>query len=116
VTTPATEAPLNLARRRCLHHGAREAVARCPECRQFFCRECVTEHDDRVICAACLRKLHRPAPARRPGFAIVKRLAAGALGLLIAWFFFFMLGESLLRLPDSFHESSLWQVSPFDQP
>ena len=46
-----------LTHQRCFHHSHREAVARCPECRQFYCRECVTEHDYRVICATCLKKI-----------------------------------------------------------
>ena len=43
-----------LAHQRCFNHALREAAARCPGCGNFFCRECVTEHDDRVLCAACL--------------------------------------------------------------
>ena len=39
----------SLIHRRCLHHPAREAVALCPECRRFYCRECVTEHAGRMI-------------------------------------------------------------------
>jgi predicted small integral membrane protein len=104
-----------LAHQRCFNHAAREAAARCPECRQFFCRECVTEHDDRVVCSACLIKLTRPAPAQRFAFAKILRCAQCALGILIAWFFFFLIGESLLKLPDSFHEGTLWQVHWMDK-
>ena len=52
-----------VALQRCLHHGEREAIARCPECGSFFCRECITEHDERVLCASCLAKITRPAIA-----------------------------------------------------
>ena len=45
-----------LAHQRCFNHATREAVARCPECHHFFCRECITEHDDRVLCTGCLKK------------------------------------------------------------
>ncbi len=96
---------------RCFNHAAREAVARCPECKRFFCRECVTEHDDRVVCAACLRGLTdgRSVPRHRlTRFARVAQLVAS---LLIAWFFFFLLGEILVRLPDSFHKDMLWRGS-----
>ena len=52
-----TPPPLvNLSQQRCFNHTSREAVARCPECGRFFCRECITEHDDRVLCAVCLGK------------------------------------------------------------
>ncbi|MBT8374528.1 MAG: rhomboid family protein, partial [Deltaproteobacteria bacterium] len=33
----------DLALQRCNNHGQREAVARCPKCRRYFCRECITE-------------------------------------------------------------------------
>ena len=44
----------DLLHQRCFNHMLREAVACCPECRRYFCRECVTEHEDKVLCAACL--------------------------------------------------------------
>lgn len=102
-----------VARERCLNHLTREAVARCPECTQFYCRECITEHDDRVICAACLKKLAQ-APEKR-----VRRilpwwpLAQGASGLLLAWMVFYIAGRLLLALPEEFHEEDLWKLSWF---
>ena len=59
----------NSFHQRCFNHAGREAVARCPECGQFFCRECITEHEDRVLCSACLKKLTRRPLARRFAFA-----------------------------------------------
>ena len=47
---------MNLAARRCLVHPDREAAARCPSCRQYYCRECVVEHDTRFLCAPCLQR------------------------------------------------------------
>jgi len=105
----------NLAHQRCFNHAAREAVARCPECGQYFCRECITEHDDRVVCAACLKKLTRQPPPRHTALVRLLRLARCAFGILIAWFFFFLIGESLLRLPTTFHEGTLWQVPWMDK-
>jgi len=105
----------SLAHQRCFNHAAREAVARCPECRNFFCRECITEHDDRVVCAACLAKLAHQPPGRR--FPLVKILWFGqaALGFLVVWYFFFLFGNYLLKLPDSFHEGTLWHVNWINQ-
>ncbi|HTR42986.1 MAG TPA: hypothetical protein VMH87_15335 [Pseudomonadales bacterium] len=105
----------SLANQRCFNHAAREAVARCPECRQFFCRECITEHDDRVVCAACLARIaHKPLTQR---LALVKILwfTQAIVGLFIAWYFFFLIGEGLLKLPNSFHEGTLWQVNWINQ-
>jgi hypothetical protein len=103
---------ISLANQRCFNHATREAVARCPECKQFFCRECITEHDDRVVCASCLKKLtHRPLVERfrLRGLLLVVQCV---FSLLVAWYFFFLIGHNLLKLPSSFHEGTLWQADP----
>jgi hypothetical protein len=97
-----------LVHQRCFHHSLREAVARCPECRQFYCRECITEHEDRVICATCLRKLTAVAAPRRRPFAWILPFAQCAVGLSLIWFFFHFFGAALLSLPSSFHEGTVW--------
>jgi hypothetical protein len=43
------------------------------------------------------------------GFARVIHCGECVLGLLAAWFFFYLIGEILLALPPSFHEAALWQ-------
>jgi hypothetical protein len=106
----------NLADQRCFNHAEREAVARCPACTQFFCRECITEHDDRVLCAACLRQLSRVPLFRRRSFAKVLRVGQLLFGLLAAWLFFYLLGNALLSIPDSFHEGELWRPGWLDHP
>lgn len=104
-----------LAQKRCFNHATREAVARCPECKQYYCRECITEHDDRAICASCLKKLARVPLFQRRGFAGGIRFLQCAAGVLLAWFFFYLMGQSLLTLPSSFHEGTVWQGHWFDQ-
>jgi uncharacterized protein (DUF983 family) len=105
----------NLLHQRCFNHAMREAAARCPECGRFFCRECITEHDDRVVCSACLKKLVRTPLTKRPAFVKILRLAQCVAALMLAWFFFFIIGESLLRIPTSFHEGTLWHVNRMDR-
>jgi hypothetical protein len=100
----------SLAHQRCFNHAAREAVARCPSCRRFFCRECVTEHDDRILCTSCLKSLAKPPSAKRQTFATFLRCVECAAGLLVAWFFFFLIGKTLVQLPEAFHEGTIWQV------
>jgi hypothetical protein len=100
----------SVSSQRCFNHGLREAAARCPECRRFFCRECVAEHDDRVICASCLKKLTVTGLAKHRAFSATVRSVQVVVGILVVWFFFFMIGESLLRLPASFHDTSVWQA------
>ncbi len=93
---------------RCFHHSLREAVARCPECRQFYCRECITEHEDRVICAACLKKITAAETTKRLSFAWAWPCVQLSLGLVIVWFFVYLLGAGLLSIPSSYHEGSVW--------
>lgn len=75
----------------------------------MYCRECVSEHEDRVICAACLKRLLAPKPSRRAALTGGLRIGGAMLGLLIAWCAFYYLGQALLGLPDSVHEGSVWQ-------
>ena len=103
-----------LAHQRCFNHALREAAARCPGCGNFFCRECVTEHDDRVLCAACLKKTVRTPLAQRLAFAKIFRLAQFGGAVLLAWFFFFLIGAGLLKLPNTFHAGTLWQAHETD--
>jgi hypothetical protein len=102
-------APSSLAMQRCHFHVEREAVARCPECKRFFCRECITEHDDRLICASCLQKLAVKKTGRAGRFAIVGEAFVCAAGILVAWFFFYCAGQLLLMTPTRFHEGSVWE-------
>lgn len=99
---------------RCFNHATREAAARCPECGRFFCRECVTEHDEKVICTTCLKAQARVPLLQRQGFAWALRFGQVLLGLFAAWFFFYLVGETLIRLPSSFHEGSIWRVNWMD--
>jgi hypothetical protein len=99
----------SLAAQRCFHHAEREAAARCTGCGRFFCRECVSDHDDRAICATCLRRLSEQ-PLAGPGrHALISGGVLGLLGFLAAWFFFYLVGEALLNLPTDFHEGTIWR-------
>ena len=101
-----------LADQRCLNHSFREAVARCPECSHFYCRECITEHEERVICAACLKKLAGSRPNERSGAGRLVLLLQCLFGIATLWLFFFLLGQALLALPTSFHEGTIWNAEP----
>jgi hypothetical protein len=88
-----------LIEQRCFHHLDREAVVRCPGCRRFYCRECVTEHDGRMMCAACASGAIAPA-ARPDSFAAW--IAAGSAGMLLAWAIFYYGCLFLARIPSDF--------------
>lgn len=93
---------------RCFNHVQREAAARCPECGRCFCRECVTEHEGRVVCAVCLQRVARTAVSARARFGIAGRTLQFLAGVFVAWLFFYLIGAVLVALPDSFHEGTLW--------
>ncbi len=94
---------------RCLNHSAREAVARCPECRRYFCRECVTEHDGRAICSACLARLSRVTERQPLLLGWLTTPMAVALGLTVAWLFFYGVGRVLVKIPAEWHEGTVWE-------
>lgn len=97
-----------LAQRKCLNHGEREAVARCPGCGSHFCRECVSEHAGRVLCAPCLAKATAARERGSRSIGWVPVLAAA--GLAFAWIFFLGLGKVLLAVPAAFHDGG-WAES-----
>ena len=100
---------LNLIHQRCFNHSLREAAARCPECGHFYCRECITEHDDRVICAACLKKFAKQPFSKKRGLVGVLRAMQLLAGVFMVWLFFYWCGQMLLSLDSSFHETTIWR-------
>ncbi|MEP6662721.1 MAG: rhomboid family protein [Verrucomicrobiota bacterium] len=99
-----------LAHETCLNHVGREAVARCPECQRFYCRECITEHDDRVICAHCLKKILRASASKKKISGTIFQWAFGFAGLITAWLFFYGIAGLLLKIPTTFHDGSVWHT------
>ncbi len=104
---------MNIAQERCSNHALREAVARCPQCGRYFCRECISEHEGRVICAYCLKRLgHKPLSRNR-----LAGLVRGTLvltGVLLLWSSFYLLGKALLTIPSSFHAMAIQPEEPED--
>lgn len=104
----------DIADQRCFNHGRREAAARCPECRRYFCRECVTEHEDRVVCASCLGRMTETSTRRATGITAGVGLIQALFGLFVLWLFFLAVGKGLLQTPSSFHEGAVWQRDYWD--
>jgi len=92
----------------CFHHADREPVARCPECSRYFCRECVNEYDDRLLCSDCLLTTSEQQEEQRSGR--VKKLLPllqVVLGVLGAWLAFYILAGGLLSIPSTIHDGTL---------
>jgi hypothetical protein len=86
---------------RCSIHLEREAAVRCPGCGRFYCRECVTEHLNRMMCAHCVAR--QSAALTRQRSAGARWFALSLAGLLFAWVVFYYLGMALARMPSEFH-------------
>ena len=98
-----------MIQQRCANHEFREAASRCPLCLRYFCRECVTEHEDRVLCAECLKKVIASENVRS---GVGRSLLRGLLpiaGLLMAWLFFYAIGRTLLLIPSAVHDGTIWE-------
>jgi hypothetical protein len=96
----------DLARQHCFNHSQRTASARCPECTRFFCRECVTEHEGRVLCARCLEKRLTPGKGRRRLRPLLRTLQ-GVVGAWLIWLFFYYIAKILLHIPSAVHEGTI---------
>lgn len=97
-----------------MNHAAREAAARCPTCKEFFCRECITEHKGRLTCTACLQKIDRQETEKKDGaFRNAGKVVVGGLkallSLMMLWMLFYGIGQLLLLFPDSFHSGNMWK-------
>jgi hypothetical protein len=94
----------------CYNHSSREAVVRCPECGRYFCRECVTEHDDRMLCSQCLEQTTRPGrEGSRKLIQAFLLIFQGLGGWLIVAYAFYLVGKALLAIPHDFHEGTFWK-------
>jgi hypothetical protein len=96
----AAPAVLRLRHARCLFHPLREAAARCPHCGGTFCRECVTDEDDKLACPPCLRRMTRP-PAAKPSLARqFRQVLAGFIALACLMTLFFSLLQWRANRPE----------------
>lgn len=107
--------PTTLTRSRCTIHPEREAAARCVGCETFFCRECITEHEGRMLCVECHRKLAqtdpKPSPKKSrdlPALAPLWFLGRALLGWLFMWALLAFIGLIILKMPAEFHDGSIW--------
>ncbi len=105
---------MNISQERCFNHAFREAVARCPGCGRTFCRECISEHEDRVVCAFCLKRLTTKNVGRYR-LARLLPLIQVLMSVLLLWLSFYLLGKALLTIPSSFHEIVIERGDPAEK-
>lgn len=105
-----------LSRKRCVFHPVREAVARCPKCGGFFCRECITEHEGRVLCAACLNAGAKLLGRKNSRWRWLIQPVQFVIGLVMIWLVFYQTGQALIVLPSRFHDGSVWTSNWWEHP
>lgn len=105
----------SLAQTTCRIHSERPASARCPGCKTFYCAECITEHEGKLTCAACLAKSNEPdkstaVKSKRglPDLWQPMPIIHAVLGLFVVWILFYLTARFITSLPDSFHEGTIW--------
>jgi hypothetical protein len=112
VIPPVVPGRAGAPRRRCARHEEREAVGRCTVCEGGFCRECLTEHDDRLYCGPCFAlriQKQKKAAGNRAGWRRTKAclVVAGAMLCLVAGFY--ALGRVLAAIPADVHDGTIWK-------
>jgi hypothetical protein len=95
---------MELTFQRCLVHGDRQAIARCPACTNYFCRECITEHEGKFLCSNCLERKSIGANFVRRNSGWLAAIIGLIMGLSVAWFFFYLIGRLLLLIPPNLHD------------
>jgi len=99
----------DLARQQCFNHPGREAIVRCPSCRRDYCRECVTEHDDRYLCSACLR-LAATKEERKPRAGVPVGALMALTGLLSAWLVYYAAAQYLVLKSEAEPSYRVWHA------
>ena len=103
-------------KRRCARHDEREAVGRCMVCAGGFCRECVTEHEDRLYCGTCfaahIEQGRRASRRGRTDWGRWKAAATTAGSLLFLVLGYYALGRMLAAIPADVHDGTVWEA-PF---
>jgi hypothetical protein len=92
---------------RCWNHEHREAVCRCPECGRAFCRECVSEHEARLLCAACLDTEAGAARGRRGPMRRMAPLFLALAGVLLGWAICYAAGRTVMLIAGGM-EAAAW--------
>ena len=85
-------------------------------CAGGFCRECVTEHEDRLYCGTCftahIEQGRRASRRGRTDWGRWKAAATTAGSLLFLVAGYYALGRMLAALPADVHDGTVWEA-PF---
>ena len=90
----------------CFIHAERPAAARCPSCQKHFCRECVVEHEGRMLCQSCIEAtIETEEKKDRTVIKSLAGFASASISIALLWVAFYLLGHMLSSIPADFHRS-----------
>ncbi|MCD4819929.1 MAG: rhomboid family protein [Candidatus Cloacimonetes bacterium] len=89
-----------LSQVRCHNHIDREAVSLCKHCHNYFCRECISDYDDKMLCKSCIDKLISNNNLKRKKKLNFKQYLAVIFSSLLLWFIFYSSGNILISISD----------------
>ncbi|MEX2578196.1 MAG: hypothetical protein WD342_03995 [Verrucomicrobiales bacterium] len=94
----------------CAIHPDRPAAARCPSCRQFYCAECITEHEGKLTCASCLSRKAESGKSGKAGVAAgLAPIFQIVVAVVVCWLTFYFFAQLLSDMPDEFHDGTIWE-------
>ncbi len=67
-----------------------------------------------MICARCLKTAEAPRRKSRVLSMMIRTFQVLA-GVMVLWLAFFLLGRTLLKLPSTFHEGTIWDTTGADR-
>lgn len=94
-----------IVHQKCLNHAQREAAVRCPACKRFFCRECVSENEGRYLCVQCLQETISGDTRKKRRLVLLQSAIRLAAAVLFLWFSFSVLGKMIVSIPNAYHET-----------
>ncbi|MEM9445030.1 MAG: hypothetical protein AAGA18_06730 [Verrucomicrobiota bacterium] len=97
----------SIASTRCFIHEDREAVAKCIECHNFFCSECVVDYEGRMLCNHCLAEIvakHKDEEKTGSRWGVLAKGSGLVLSIILLWVLFSGVGFLIQAIPDNFHE------------
>jgi hypothetical protein len=94
-----------LKHKRCFNHASREAAARCPNCKQDFCRECITEHAGKMLCVNCLKASSEKKKKKRRFLHSVFNVFIFIAAIILIYLCFAWMGRAIARSDIAEHAS-----------
>lgn len=74
-------------------------------CREYFCRECVVEHENKMTCTHCLALLSDKQSKQQ--FSCIRQAMHACLAVAsfaLCYLFFYLLGRGLVSIAHAFNE------------